>query len=243
MDYFKFDTHMHFDLFKDRQKVIDYCNNNRIYTIAVTNLPNLYEKYYNQNIQSKYLKIALGFHPELVSEYKTQIKKFDQYATTTKYIGEVGLDYSSNDKENRNDQKIIFDRIVQTCNTFGDKVLTVHSRKAENDVLSILENNPNKIIMHWFSGSLKQQELALSNGYYFSINHQMLQSKNGRRIIDSIPIERILIESDAPFTNGLDMYYNVDFMNNIYDYLSITRHIEISELSIILKDNFKRLLL
>lgn len=243
MDYFKFDTHMHFDLFKDRQKVIDYCNNNRIYTIAVTNLPNLYEKYYNQNIQSKYLKIALGFHPELVSEYKSQIKKFDQYATTTKYIGEVGLDYSSNDKENRNDQKIIFDRIVQTCNTFGDKVLTVHSRKAENDVLSILENNPNKIIMHWFSGSLKQQELALSNGYYFSINHQMLQSKNGRRIIDSIPIERILIESDAPFTNGLDMYYNVDFMNNIYDYLSITRHIEISELSIILKDNFKRLLL
>lgn len=243
MDYFKFDTHMHFDLFKDRQKIINYCNNNRIYTIAVTNLPNLYEKYYNQNIQSKYLKIALGFHPELVSEYKTQIKKFDQYATTTKYIGEVGLDYSSNDKENRNDQKIIFDRIVQTCNTFGDKVLTVHSRKAENDVLSILENNPNKIIMHWFSGSLKQQELALSNGYYFSINHQMLQSKNGRRIIDSIPIERILIESDAPFTNGLDMYYNVDFMNNIYDYLSITRHIEISELSIILKDNFKRLLL
>ena len=243
MDYFKFDTHMHFDLFKDRQKVIDYCNNNRIYTIAVTNLPNLYEKYYNQNIQSKYLKIALGFHPELVSEYKTQIKKFDQYATTTKYIGEVGLDYSSNDKENRNDQKIIFDRIVQTCNTFGDKVLTVHSRKAENDVLSILENNTNKIIMHWFSGSLKQQELALSNGYYFSINHQMLQSKNGRRIIDFIPIERILIESDAPFTNGLDMYYNVDFMNNIYDYLSITRHIEISELSIILKDNFKRLLL
>lgn len=243
MDYFKFDTHMHFDLFKDRQKVIDYCNNNRIYTIAVTNLPNLYEKYYNQNIQSKYLKIALGFHPELVSEYKTQIKKFDQYATTTKYIGEVGLDYSSNDKENRNDQKIIFDRIVQTCNTFGDKVLTVHSRKAENDVLSILENNPNKIIMHWFSGSLKQQELALSNGYYFSINHQMLQSKNGRRIIDSIPIERILIESDAPFTNGLDMFYNVDFMNNIYDYLSITRHIEISKLSIILKDNFKRLLL
>lgn len=243
MDYFKFDTHMHFDLFKDRQKVIDYCNNNRIYTIAVTNLPNLYEKYYNQNIQSKYLKIALGFHPELVSEYKTQIKKFDQYATTTKYIGEVGLDYSSNDKENRNDQKNIFDRIVQTCNTFGDKVLTVHSRKAENDVLSILENNPNKIIMHWFSGSLKQQELALSNGYYFSINHQMLQSKNGRRIIDSIPIERILIESDAPFTNGLDMYYNVDFMNNIYDYLSITRYIEISELSIILKDNFKRLLL
>lgn len=243
MDYFKFDTHMHFDLFKDRQKVIDYCNNNRIYTIAVTNLPNLYEKYYNQNIQSKYLKIALGFHPELVSEYKSQIKKFDQYATTTKYIGEVGLDYSSNDKKNRNDQKIIFDRIVQTCNTFGDKVLTVHSRKAENDVLSILENNPNKIIMHWFSGSLKQQELALSNGYYFSINHQMLQSKNGRRIIDSIPIERILIESDAPFTNGLDMYYKVDFMNNIYDYLSITRHIEISELSIILKDNFKRLLL
>lgn len=243
MDYFKFDTHMHFDLFKNRQKVIDYCNNNRIYTIAVTNLPNLYEKYYNQNIQSKYLKIALGFHPELVSEYKTQIKKFDQYATTTKYIGEVGLDYSSNDKENRNDQKIIFDRIVQTCNTFGDKVLTVHSRKAENDVLSILENNSNKIIMHWFSGSLKQQELALSNGYYFSINHQMLQSKNGRRIIDSIPIERILIESDAPFTNGLDMFYNVDFMNNIYDYLSITRHIEISELSIILKDNFKRLLL
>lgn len=243
MDCFKFDTHMHFDLFKDRQKVIDYCNQNRTYTIAVTNLPDLYEKYYNQNIQSKYLKIALGFHPELVSEYKTQINKFERYATTTKYIGEIGLDYSINDKKNRSEQKIIFDRIVQICNGLGDKILTVHSRKAENDVLSILENTPNKIIMHWFSGSAKQQELALSNGYYFSINHQMLQSKNGKKIIDSIPIEKILIESDAPFTTGLDSYYNISFMKNIYDYLSVTRHMEIPELSEILKDNFRRLLL
>ena len=39
---------------------------------------------------------------------------------------------------------------------------------------------------------------ALKRGYYFYVNHQIIQSKKKKKIVDSIPIERVLIESDAP---------------------------------------------
>lgn len=41
---FKMDTHMHFDLYNNRNEVLDYIENNHSYTIAVTNLPDLFER-------------------------------------------------------------------------------------------------------------------------------------------------------------------------------------------------------
>ena len=63
--------------------------------------------------------------------------------------------------------------------------------------------------MHWYTGTLRNLEIALSRGYYFSINHQMIKSQNGRNIINRIPMDRILLESDAPFTSGLNLNYNL----------------------------------
>ena len=73
MNNFKFDTHLHLDLFRDRNKIIKEIENNKSYTIAVTNLPILYEKYVKIYGDLKYIKFALGFHPELVYEYSNQL--------------------------------------------------------------------------------------------------------------------------------------------------------------------------
>ena len=43
------DAHMHFDLYKNRQDVLDYIEENKSYTIAVTNLPDLYRRYYTKS--------------------------------------------------------------------------------------------------------------------------------------------------------------------------------------------------
>lgn len=242
MDYFKFDTHMHFDLYKARNKTLEYCESEKSYTIAVTNLPDLYERYYKIYKDYKYIRIALGFHPELVSQYKSQISKFEHYIYTTKYIGEIGLDYSTCDKSNQNTQRLVFEKIINACKNEDNKVISVHSRKAENDVLSILNNYKGKVIMHWFSGSLKQVENCIVRGYYFSINQQMILGKKGKNIINTIPIDKILFESDAPFTKGLNNIYSTDFMNEIYRYLSKTRNMSIEELSLQLKHNFNQTL-
>ncbi len=66
MNSFKFDTHIHLDLFEDRENIIKYIEEEKSYTIAMTNLPILYKKYINKYKDLKYIRFALGFHPELV---------------------------------------------------------------------------------------------------------------------------------------------------------------------------------
>lgn len=246
MNIFKLDTHMHFDLYKDRTEVLDYVESEKSYTIAVTNLPDLYEKYLNSynNIRRNYIRFALGFHPELAFQYQHQINKFDVYLTSTKYIGEIGLDFSSSEESNRMAQEKIFTHIVQSCNRIGGKILTVHSRRAEKEVMKILQEVIScSVIMHWYSGPLALIDEGLKRGYYYSINHQMLQSRNGRKIVDYIPINRILFESDAPFTKGMGIKYKTDFIRDLYKYLCNSRNIFEEEMSLQIRENFRTLLM
>ena len=240
---FRMDTHMHFDLYNNRNEVLDYIEDNNSYTIAVTNLPDLFERYLHLCDKRKFVQIALGFHPELACQYSHQILKFDRYLSTTRYIGEIGLDFTTKDKTNRDIQDQVFSHIVYSCNKVGGKILTVHSRWAERRVMEILSQLSScGVILHWYSGSMVHMDEALKRGYYFSVNHQMLQSANGRKIVDSIPIERLLIESDAPFTKGLNKDYSIEFMDPIYQYICDVRCLSEEELSVILRNNFRTLL-
>lgn len=243
MTKFKMDTHMHFDLYKDRIEVLNYIEKSGSYTIAVTNLPDLYERYLHLNDGRKFVKCALGLHPELAQQYAHQIEKFDRYISTTRFVGEVGLDYSTKDSNNRAIQDRIFSHIVQSCSREKNKVLTVHSRQAEKRTLELLKNLSDcNVIMHWYSGSISVMDEALSRGYYFSINHQMLNSANGRKIIDNLPLDRVLFESDAPFTTGMGKTYSVEFQDRIYRYLCERFGATEAEMSSILRKNFKTLL-
>lgn len=243
MSNFKFDTHMHFDLYEERDKILNYAEANKSYTIVVTNLPDLYERYLHINDDRKYVQCALGFHPELAFQYQNQLKKFDQLLKTTRYVGEIGLDFTIKDLSNQKVQEQIFSHIVNECDKSGNKILTIHSRRAEKRVLEILADLSSCIvILHWYSGPIKLMDEAIKRGYYFSVNHQMIQSKNGKKTVDNIPLDRVLIESDAPFTKGLQDKYSIDFMNDIYRYLCDTKGISEKELSAILKNNFKMIL-
>lgn len=94
----------------------------------------------------------------------------------------------------------VFSSIINTCAEEGNKIITLHSRNAEEDVINIIGSNyPGAPILHWYSGSIKNLNRALSLGFYFSVNHQMTLSKKGRIIIEQIPMERLLTESDGPF--------------------------------------------
>lgn len=196
-----FDTHFHLDLAANPSELVREIERQKIYTIAVTNLPELFSNTEKLCINSKYLRPALGYHPELVSKYKSQFDSFVKFIDKTKYIGEIGLDNQRKTQSDYSSQREVFEKIIDRCGAVGGKVLTVHSRKAEEDVVSIIGNNfPGKVILHWYSGSVKELERALSYGFYFSINYNMTKSLNGKKIIQRIPNERILLESDGPFT-------------------------------------------
>ena len=87
-----------------------------------------------------------------------------------------------------------------------NKIISVHSRRAEKELFSLLlDYNIKNVIFHWYSGPLSLISDIISKGYYFSINEAMTLSASGRKIIEKIPEDRILTESDAPFNRKNDI--------------------------------------
>jgi TatD DNase family protein len=169
----------------------------QIYTIAVTNLPDLYRKE-SVEIASKYIRFALGFHPELIHQYKSHTSLFWDLLPEVRYIGEVGLDLV--DKTYQKEQESFFCELVERCRYDSKKIFTIHSRQAVDKVLDTLGDNYRfKAILHWFSGSRKELEGAIERGCYFSINGAMMRSKRFVGLLPLIPSDRILLETDSPF--------------------------------------------
>lgn len=192
-----FDTHYHLDLQKNRMASIREIEEKQIYTIAVTNLPDLYRKE-SVEIASKYIRFALGFHPELIHQYKSHTSLFWDLLPEVRYIGEVGLDLV--DKTYQMEQESFFCELVERCRYDSKKIFTIHSRQAVDKVLDTLGDNYRfKAILHWFSGSRKELEGAIERGCYFSINGAMMRSKRFVGLLPLIPSDRILLETDSPF--------------------------------------------
>jgi len=117
--------------------------------------------------------------------------------------------------------------------------LTIHSRRAENDLLDILGDDfPGKVILHWYSGSIKNLERAISRGYYISINYQMTKSKNGQKIIDYTPNNQILLESDGPFISRENNKLTPLMVNTILVNICVLKKSKSNELKNIVLQNF-----
>lgn len=199
-----YDTHFHLDLQKDRTAAICEIEENQIYAIAVTNLPDLYRKEAVE-IKSKYIRIALGFHPELIHQYQKQIPLMWELLPEVRYIGEVGLDLVN--KSYEREQEAFFSELVERCRYDSNKIFTIHSRRSVDKVLDILGYNYKfRAILHWFSGSRIELENAIERGCYFSINGAMMKSKKFLDMLPIIPSNRLLIETDSPFIRYIGSY-------------------------------------
>jgi TatD DNase family protein len=81
-----------------------------------------------------------------------------------------------------------------------DKPVIIHSRKAEQDVIDILEKEQmKKVIMHCFCGKKSLVERASKLDYYFSIPTNVVRAENIQNIVKIIPLSRLFAETDAPF--------------------------------------------
>ncbi|MDR1881880.1 MAG: TatD family hydrolase [Prevotella sp.] len=236
-----YDTHFHLDLQKSRNEAVEEIERNKIYTIAVTNLPPLYEKL-QKEVNSKYIRVALGFHPELAGQYQKYIPDMWRLLPEAKYIGEVGIDLKTG-KECKNQQISFFEELINQCHSLGNKTLSVHSRMAASEVVSIIGSKFNgKVILHWYSGTKQVQMQAIENGCYFSVNYAMLNSESGRKIISNIPDERILIETDSPFTFVDGQIFKSSDIEKIVEGVANLRNIPVLDMQYILWNNFSRLI-
>ncbi|MFN0279186.1 MAG: Qat anti-phage system TatD family nuclease QatD [Pyrinomonadaceae bacterium] len=197
------DFHCHLDLYPEFERLIVECENNKIRTLAVTTTPRAWPRNRDLIKNLQYVRPALGFHPQLVDQhFQSELTLWESYLPETYLIGEVGLDGGPNFVKNFDYQTRVFRRILECCAVAGGKVLSIHSIKAAGAVLDLIKelNSPsNKYVFHWFSGTIGDLSRAVEFGCYFSVNSAMLASTKGKQIVKSIPIDRLLTESDGPF--------------------------------------------
>lgn len=233
------DTHFHLDMYKNHAEIFEYLNEKHIYTLAMTNSPGIYQACKQLYNKGKYVKFAMGFHP-LNNELKAaDLAEFMYLLPTTNYVGEIGVDFSRNEGFPKDIQIMYFDKIVQQC-TYMDKLMSVHIRKAEDVAIDIIKKyEPSKCIIHWFTGNADQMERLIRCGCYFSINGNMAIASSD--LINRIPRNRILVESDGPFSKVNGERYRPELL--IFEYEVIAHVLNEPELISIVYNNFFNLLL
>ena len=195
-----FDTHCHLDLYPDYGEVVAEIERRQIYTIAVTNAPSVFRRSSMIAEGKRFIRTALGLHPELAGQRYGELGLLTDLLGETRYVGEVGLDFVTEDRRDRELQRKAFGAILEGCAEYGDKVITVHSRRAAGEVVDMVGGSyPGTVILHWFSGSFGALERAVEHGLFFSVNPAMLASERGLRLLSRIPLDRILTETDGPF--------------------------------------------
>ena len=199
------DAHFHFDLCPQPLALLGETEKAGVQAIAVTNAPSVFHHTLAVSKKHPCLLPAVGLHPELASSHGHELALMWPMLDQTRFVGEIGLDYVTNDSQDRASQKRVFSQIVERAASYGNKVLTVHSRRSAADVIAIIGNNyPGSVILHWFSGTPRELERALDAGYYFSIGPAMVKSKTGLSSLARLPRNRVLTETDGPFVEVMN---------------------------------------
>jgi TatD DNase family protein len=195
------DTHCHIDLYPNPIQVAQECELAGLITIGMTNIPSHFEVGFKHLAGFKNVRLALGMHPLNLESVVKEWPIFLENVNKTSYIGEIGLDFSKEGIATKEIQINVFKKILSSSAP-QTKMYSLHSRRAEREVLNeLLHYKIKAAIFHWYSGPTTLIDEIVKSGYYFSINTSMIESKSGREIINRIPKNRILTESDGPFVS------------------------------------------
>lgn len=195
------DFHTHLDLYPDPHGVAKECAARGIYVLSVTTTPSAWAGTLALAKTAPRIRTALGLHPQLAHERKSELVLFERLVTETRYVGEIGLDGTPDFKRRWEDQILVLTRILDICRAAGGRIMSIHSRRAASAVLDELEKRPSAgvPILHWFSGSNRELDRAIGMGCWFSMGPGMLQGEKGRTLASRMPMDRVLTESDGPF--------------------------------------------
>jgi len=195
------DLHCHVDLYPDHGDILSDIENSGYYVLSVTTVPSAFKGTVALTENLTNCRTALGLHPQLAHQRLNELPLFDSLCGETRYIGEIGLDGSKGYAEHILAQRLVFEHILNKCGEFDDKILTIHSLNAVDEVLELLNLYPKSgtPILHWFLATKKQVNNAVELGCYFSVGPAMLNSARARKVISWLPPNRVLLETDGPF--------------------------------------------
>jgi len=198
------DSHCHLDSFKKKQ--LDELPED---ILPVTSGYSHKSNVKNAEIaKSLRIPFCLGIAPQTaVFEGIEKLPEWEEFirSQTPNAIGEIGLDYHWGKEEKHfEDERVLFARMLALAKEM-DLPIVLHTRKAEEKVLDALVSYGWKkpFMMHFFSGDAETAKRAVKMGGIISI--PPLHSKDRKKTIEAIPLEKLVAETDAPYiTRGIE---------------------------------------
>ena len=248
------DSHCHLDhepLFENLTEVV-----NRAKEIGITKLLTIcttlesFEKIKTIINKDEIIYGTYGIHPHETE--KNQVDKnliINSIKNNNKIIGigETGLDFYYNYSNSEKQINSFKNHIEASIDL--DKPIIIHSRNAELETFEILnsyKNNNLKILMHCFTGSLEFSKKLINLGAFFSASG-IITFKNSielQNTFKSIPLDKLLIETDSPFLAPIPMrgkQNEPSFLKYTLEKLSTLKETSAERISTVTTDNFNRL--
>jgi len=199
-------TNSRFD--KDRELVIERAIANKVngFLVTGTNLEESKNAISLCQQYPKYLYCTAGVHPHDADGVSTNyLAELKELATTNsvKAIGECGLDFNRNFSAPKQ-QKLVFSEQVKLASEL-QLPLFLHQRDAFIPWLEILTpfiSNIPAMVSHCFTSNLAELKQCLDAGMYIGITGWLCDERRGqelRDIVKYIPLDRLMIETDAPY--------------------------------------------
>ena len=224
-----FDSHTHLNLSgfdKDREEVLERSLKEGVFMINVGTLYENSKKAVEMSHQYKEgVWAAVGIHPshtfpslkdpQEINQTRAEVPeqvfddRFYKLAQDGKVvaIGECGLDYSylkdldsEKQKEYIQKEKQVFRQHISLAKELK-KGLIVHTRDVYEEAMSEIKNiYPDASgVFHFFTGTAEQAKAILEAGFYIGLSGVITYGTNYDEMILSLPLDRILIETDAPY--------------------------------------------
>ncbi|MCW5197200.1 TatD family hydrolase [Buchnera aphidicola] len=250
------DSHCHLNIILHKNKKYTirkilkkaYCSHVKLILNVSTSITDYYN---NFNKFKKYPNIlySCGIHP-LYYKQKKQISKLKNITLNNHRIiaiGETGLDYY-----HINFNKIIQHQLFVKHIKIGiqmHKPIIIHMRNSEKDILNILSSTELKMctgVVHSYSSNLDTVRKLLNLGWYISFSG-LITFKNAydiHKIVQFVPINKILIETDSPFLTPVPLRGKINQPSNTFiiaKYISKLKNIDIHTIANETTKNFYKL--
>lgn len=201
------DFHSHLDLYEDGLALARETNERNDFTLVVTTSPRAYTATSRVFSGLQNIKVGLGLHPEVAEAKAKEVDALIGGVAGARFIGEVGLDGSARFRTSLPLQERIFRAVLTECTRQGGRVLSIHSRGAAGRTVELLAQagSVGLPVLHWFSGGAAELQAATRLGCWFSVGPAMLAGERGRGLVARMPIDRVLPETDGPFTQDDDV--------------------------------------
>ena len=246
------DSHCHLLHSKSEKLISDIISEAKLNDVQIllniSTHPDEFDRIISISNQYESVYSSIGIHPHSASLISK--KNYDLINKLVKNpkvigVGETGLDFYYNNSK-KNDQLENLEKHIDIIQE-NDLPIIIHMREAEDDMMDIFEKRYKQKefrgVIHCFSGSQKFADFVKSLNFYISISGIITfpNAQALRDVVKSYPLDKILVETDAPFLAPVPMRGKINepaFIKHTVEYLSKMFDLNAEDLSDITTRNF-----